>query len=76
MLADRSLIWPSPERPCQSLTNTGENAAANHWTEHMVPNGGDRERAKFAEGVCSPIGRTTQIPLKLPGTRPSTKGYT
>jgi hypothetical protein len=29
------------------------------WTEHMVPNGGDRERTQRAEEVCSPIGGTT-----------------
>jgi hypothetical protein len=33
--------------------------AANHWTEHRVPNGGVRERTEGAEGVCNPIGRTT-----------------
>jgi hypothetical protein len=33
--------------------------AANHWTEHGVPNGGVRERTEVAEGVCSPIGGTT-----------------
>jgi hypothetical protein len=27
------------------------------WTEHRVPNGG--KRTEGAEGVCSPIGRTT-----------------
>jgi hypothetical protein len=33
--------------------------AANHWTEYGVPNGGVRERAEGAEGVCIPIGGTT-----------------
>jgi hypothetical protein len=32
--------------------------AANHWTEHVVSNGGVRERTELAEGVCTPIGRT------------------
>jgi hypothetical protein len=32
--------------------------SANHWTEHMVPNGGARERTQGAEGVFSPIGGT------------------
>jgi hypothetical protein len=36
--ADRSLIQLSPERLCQSLTNT-EVDAHNHWTEHGIPNG-------------------------------------
>jgi hypothetical protein len=26
--------------------------AANHWTEHGVPNEGVRERTEGAEGVC------------------------
>jgi hypothetical protein len=33
--------------------------AANHWTEHELPNGGLGERTKWAEGVCSPIEGTT-----------------
>jgi hypothetical protein len=32
---------------------------ANHWTEHGDPNGGVKERTEGAEGVGSPIGRTT-----------------
>jgi hypothetical protein len=43
--------------------------AANHWTEHRVPNGGVREKTEGAEGVCNPIGRaiisTNQIPQGL-----------
>jgi hypothetical protein len=30
-----------------------------HWMEHRVPNEGARESTQGAEGVCSPIGRTT-----------------
>jgi hypothetical protein len=30
-----------------------------HWTEHRAPNEGSRERTLGAEGVCSPIERTT-----------------
>ena len=30
-----------------------------HWMEHRVSNEGARERTQRAEGVCSPIGRTT-----------------
>ena len=33
VLADGSLIWLSPERLCQSLTNTKRKLAAIHWTE-------------------------------------------
>jgi hypothetical protein len=57
--------------------------AANHWTEHGVPNRGVRERTEGDERVCNPIGRTTiltnQTPPhspELPGTKPSTKEYT
>jgi hypothetical protein len=32
--------------------------AANHWTEHGVPNGGVRKRTEVAEGACTPLGRT------------------
>ena len=32
---------------------------ANHCTDHGVSNGGVRERTEVAEGVWSPIGRTT-----------------
>jgi hypothetical protein len=57
--AERSLIWLSPERLYQSLTNTEADVAANHWTKQGVPSGAVRERTEGAEGVCSPIGRTT-----------------
>jgi hypothetical protein len=39
---------------------------ANHWTEHMDPNGGVRERTETAEGVCNPIGRTTITTNQIP----------
>jgi len=45
----------SPERLCQSLTDTDEDALANHYTEHGDPNGGVRERTEGAEGTCNPI---------------------
>ena len=32
--------------------------SASHWTEHRVPNGGARERAKGAKGVGSATGGT------------------
>ena len=42
------------------------------WTEHRVSKGGARERTKGAEGVCSPIRRTSisteqllSIPISL-----------
>jgi hypothetical protein len=59
MLAERSLIWLSPERPCQSLTNT-EVDAHSYWTEGGVPNRGVRERTEGAEGVCNNIKQTPQ----------------
>ena len=54
---ERSLIWLSPERPCQSLTNT-EVDAHSYWTEGGVPNRGVRERTEGAEGVCKNIKQT------------------
>ena len=55
---ERSLIWLSPERPCQSLIQR-RMLAANHCTEHRVPNRGVREGTEGVEGICNPIGRTT-----------------
>jgi hypothetical protein len=34
VLAERSLIWQSPDRLCQNLTNAEVMLTANHWTEH------------------------------------------
>jgi hypothetical protein len=54
--------------------------AANHWTEHGVPNGEVREMTEVAEGVCSPIRKaiisTNQTSPELRGTKPPTKEYT
>ena len=33
--------------------------AANHWTEHGVPDGGVGEGTEGAEEVCSPMGGVT-----------------
>jgi hypothetical protein len=51
--------------------------AANHWTEHRVPNGGDVEGTEGAEWVCKPIRTilTNQIPPEFPGTKYPTKQY-
>jgi hypothetical protein len=54
--------------------------AANHWTEHGVPNRGVRERrTEGDEGNCNLTGRTTisinQTPGELPGTKLSIKEY-
>jgi hypothetical protein len=82
VLAYRNLIWLSPERLCQHLTNTDVwMLAANHWTEHRDPSGGVRESTKGAEGVFNPIGRSTistnqTPPPELPETKPATKEYT
>jgi hypothetical protein len=64
VLADWNLIWLSPERLCQSLTNT--EADANHWTEHRVLTGGFIERTEGAEGVCNSIRRTTPSTNQTP----------
>jgi hypothetical protein len=37
------------------------------WMEHRAPNGGARESTQGAEGVCSPIGRTTIWTNQYPG---------
>jgi hypothetical protein len=44
--------------------------SANHWTEHKVPNGGTRKRAKGAEGVCNPIRKTAISTNQTPSPRP------
>jgi hypothetical protein len=53
---------------------------ANHWTEHSVPNGGDRETTDGDEGIYNPIERTTvstnHIPPEFSGTKLPTKEYT
>jgi hypothetical protein len=57
---DRSLIWLSPERLCQTLTNTEvEVRSHNHWTGHCVHSGGVLEGIEVVEEVCSPIGGAT-----------------
>jgi hypothetical protein len=47
----------SPERLCQSQTNTKADAT-NHWTEPGVLNGGVREKSEGVKRICNPIGRT------------------
>ena len=59
MLVDRSLIWLSHEKLCQSLTNTEVMLAVNHLTEHRVPDGGTGEGTEGAEWVCSPMEGAT-----------------
>jgi hypothetical protein len=46
--------------------------AVNDWAKYGVPGGRVRESTEGAEGVCNPIGRTTDTP-ELPGTMPPTK---
>ena len=58
--ADRSLIRLSPERLCQSLTNTEVDA------EHGVPDGGIGEGTEGAEGVCSSMGEATVSTSQTP----------
>jgi hypothetical protein len=76
VLADRNLIWMSPERLSQHLTYTGVDASS---TEKRNSNRGVSGRTEGAEGVCNPIGRTistnqtcTLYP-KLTGTEPPMK---
>jgi len=49
-LADRSLIWMSPEMWM---------LAVSYLIEQGDRDGGVRERSEEGEGVCNPIGRTT-----------------
>jgi hypothetical protein len=39
--------------------------AANHWTEHGVPNKGVRERTEGSEKFCNPIGRAKRTILMV-----------
>jgi len=74
VLAEKSLTWMSPERLCQSLTDTD-----NHSTEHGDLNGEIRARPERAERFCNSIRRTIptkQSPPELPGNKPPTKEYT
>jgi hypothetical protein len=61
--------------------------AANLWTEHRDLNGWVRGRTEAAEGVCTPIGRTTKATNQTPqssqglnhqpkGTHGGTHGFT
>jgi hypothetical protein len=69
--------WEKQSIECLCYRNA---LAANHRTEHRVPNGGVRERTLGAEGICNPIGSTTistnQTSPEQPGTKPPTKKYT
>jgi hypothetical protein len=57
VLTDSSLIWLSPEKLYQNLTDTERMLAANHWTEHRVPDGGVGEETEGAgRGVLQPHG--------------------
>jgi hypothetical protein len=49
----------SSQLELQSDTLYSQQNAANHWTEHRVPNGAVREKTQGTEGVCNPTGRTT-----------------
>jgi hypothetical protein len=41
--------------------------AANHWTGRRVPDGGVEEGTEGVEGVCSPVGGTTESSGQTPG---------
>ena len=53
---------PGPSKQKWMLT-------VSYWMDHRAPNGGARESAQGAKGVCNPIGgttlRTNQYPLEL-----------
>ena len=55
MLADGSLIWLSPKRLCQSLTNTEAGACSQPLIglRTGAPDGGVGEGTERAERVCS-----------------------
>jgi hypothetical protein len=58
-LADRSLVWPSPENFCQYLTNTGADPHSQPSDWARDPNERVKGRTEGAEGNSNPIGRTT-----------------
>ena len=39
--------------------------AANHWTEHEVPDGGVGEGTEDGEGICSKVGKGPILCLHL-----------
>ena len=53
------LIWLSPERLCQSLTNIEEETRSQPWTKLGGPDRGVGEGTGGAEGVCSPMEGAT-----------------
>jgi hypothetical protein len=57
------LAIPPTMEECSSFSTSSPASAvtltAKHWTEHGFLNVGVREMTEGAEGVCSPIGRTT-----------------
>jgi hypothetical protein len=79
VLSDRSLIWLSSERFCQSLKTQRQMLAANHWTEPEVPDVGDEEGLKELRGFAAPWREQQcqpQDPPELWDTGPSTKEHT
>jgi hypothetical protein len=58
VLVDRSLICCLLRVSARAWQIQKWMLTANHWTKHMVPNGGARERIEGAEGLWNPIGRT------------------
>jgi hypothetical protein len=81
-LADRSLIWLSPERFCKSLTNRGECSQPTIGLSMGVPDEGVGEGTEGAEGACRPMDGAivstgqTHTHLELLGIGPTTKEYT
>jgi hypothetical protein len=81
VFADGSLIWLSPERLCQSLTNTEVDASSQSldWARESL-DGGVGEGTEGVEQVCSPMEgakiSTGQTCPELPRTGPPTKEHT
>jgi hypothetical protein len=72
VLADGSLIQMSPEKLCQSLTNT--EVVANSQPLGGVPNGGAGGGTEGAEGVCSPMEGATVLTGQTPPHIQGSKG--
>ena len=65
MFADRSLVWLSPERLCQILTNTDVDVCSIGWSKWSPME--DLEKGlKELKGFVTPIGRTTILNNQIP----------
>ena len=80
VLTDRSLIWLSPERVCQNLTNTEEEACSQPLDWALVsPMEEMNKELKELRGFVAPWRKQQCQEIRspeLPGTELSTKEYT